>query len=65
MSITLEMVAGLVLTSAVVTIFTVLAAFELGRLVTRDEAANARLRMLADGGSESLEIDFENEELAA
>ena len=36
MSITLEIVAGLVLT-AVVTIFTVLAAFELGRLVTRDE----------------------------
>ena len=37
MIITLEIVAGLVLTSAVVTIFTVLAAFELGRLVTRDE----------------------------
>ncbi len=35
------------------------------RAQRRDEAANARLRMLADGGSESLEIDFENEELAA
>lgn len=37
MIITLEIVAGLMLTSALVTIFTVLAAFELGRLVTRDE----------------------------
>ena len=37
MIIALEIVAGLVLTSALVSIFTILAAFELGRLVTRDE----------------------------
>jgi len=37
MIITPEIDAGFVLTSAVVTIFTVLAAFEVGRLVTRDE----------------------------
>ena len=37
MIIAVEIVAGLVLTGALVTILTVLVAFELGRLVTRDE----------------------------
>jgi len=36
MIIALQIVAGVALTGAVVSIFIVLAAFELGRLVTRD-----------------------------
>ena len=45
MIIAFEIVAGLVLTSALVSIFTVLAAFELGRLVTRDgDQRDARIQ---------------------
>ncbi len=40
----LQMGAGLVLTAAVLTVLTILAAFELGRLATRDVVGRCRRR---------------------